>query len=116
MFASALQIIGWVAAALLVVVTLLLALNKQTGLKVIQHRADMLPQAMLVRYAGLSALAVLAVFFGAPRLLFSMLLALAVIGLGDAFIYRRAGHPFWLHLIVGAASLIGAFLALFSIS
>lgn len=108
-------IIGWAAAAFMLLVTVLLALNKQSGLRLVQHRVDMLPQALLVRYASLSVLALLALWLNAPRILFAMLLSFAVIGLGDAFIYRRAGHPFWLHLFVGGAAAIGALFALLSI-
>ncbi|MCV6584931.1 MAG: hypothetical protein OIF47_05310 [Marinibacterium sp.] len=111
-----LSIIGWAVAISLVVITAMLALNKSSGLKLIQHRTDMLPQVLLVRYGGMAVLSLLAAWFNAPRVLFSMLLAFAVIGLGDAFIYRRAGHPFWLHLVVGGLAGLGALLALFSIS
>ncbi|MBU3030264.1 hypothetical protein [Paracoccus marinaquae] len=108
--------IGWIVALLLLATTLLLAFNKESGLKLIQHRVEMLPQAMLVRYAGLAVLALIASWFGAPRVLFGLLTAIAVIGLGDAFIYRRAGHPFWLHLVVGGAAAIAAFLSLFAMN
>lgn len=109
-------LIGWIAALALIAVTLLLAFNKQSGLKMIQHRAELLPQAMLVRYAALALLALIGSLMGWPRLLFAMLLAFAVIGFGDAFVYRRAGHPFWLHLVVGGAAAIGALLSLFSMN
>lgn len=115
MLATLLTYIGWSVAIFMIAVTVLLALNKQSGLKLIQHRADMLPQAILVRYAGMSLLALLAVWFSAPSILFAMLLSFAVIGLGDTFIYRRAGHPFWLHLGAGAAAAIAAVIALLAI-
>lgn len=112
MIESLLHFFAWAIALLMIAVTVMLMMNKQTGLKMIQHRADMLPQAMLVRYAGLTVLALVTAWIGAPRVLFGVLLGLSVIGFGDAYIYRRAGHPFWLHLIVGGASLLGALLAL----
>ena len=115
MLDSLVTIIGWAAALFMVAVTALLAMNKRSGLSLIQHRVEMLPQALLVRYAGMTALALLALWFNAPSMLFAMLLSFAVIGLGDAFIYRRAGHPFWLHLGVGAAAAIGAVIVLFAI-
>ncbi|MEM9127844.1 MAG: hypothetical protein AAGB28_18790 [Pseudomonadota bacterium] len=115
MFATLTTLFGWAAAIGLIYVTFLLARNSDAGLKYIQHRADMLPQAMLVRYGGMSLLAVLAVWFNAPRMLFAILLSFAVIGLGDAFIYRRAGHPFWMHLAVGIVTGLGAVIALISI-
>lgn len=116
MISSLLSIIGWVVSLLLVAVTVLLALNKTSGLKMVQHRQELLPQAMLVRYAGLAVLALIASWIGAPRLLFAMLLAFTVIGLGDAYIYRRAGYPFWLHLVIGGAAGLGALLSLFSMN
>ncbi len=109
------SIFSWVVALFLVLVTVLLALNRQSGLKLVQHRADMLTQVLLVRYAGMSALAIIAAWLNAPRMLSVMLLSFAVIGLGDAFIYRRAGHPFWLHLASGVIAAVGALVALFAI-
>jgi len=116
MLDTALAIFAWGAVAFVGLALGLMAANKERGLTLIQHRADMLPQAMLVRYAGLGALALVAAVFGAPRLLFAMLLAFAVIGLGDALVYRHAGHPFWMHLAVGALAGIGAVIAAVSIA
>ena len=107
-------LLSWAVALYLIAVTALLAFRKQTGLTLIQHRTDMLPQVLLVRYAGLGLLARLAAWLNAPRLLFGMLLAFSVISLGDAFVYRRANHPFWLHLGAGVVAGVGAVLALFS--
>lgn len=114
--ASLVNWFGWLLALAMIGITILLALNKQTGLKLIQHRVEMLPQAMLVRYAGLTVLAVVASWLGAPRILFGLLIAIAVISLGDAYIYRRADHPFWLHLAIGGAAALGAFLSLFAMN
>lgn len=99
---------GWLAAILMIAVVGLLAFNRQSGLTLLQHRAEMLPQAMLVRYLGLALLALIAGWLGASVVLLTVLLCFAVIGLGDAYIYRRAGHPFLLHLAAGAAALLGA--------
>ena len=104
-------IIGWVIALALGLVTILLAMNKKSGLTLIQHRVEMLPQALLVRYAGLAVPALIAAWLNAPRMLFAILLCFALISFGDAFIYRRAGHPFWLHLAGGVLAAIGALLA-----
>lgn len=114
MLAGLVQIIGWLVAAAMAVVTVLLALNKQTGLRLIQHRVDMLPQVLLVRYGSLTVLALIAAWLNAPRFLSAMFVAFAAIGFGDAFIYRRAGHPFRLHLIAGGAASLAAILAYFA--
>ncbi|MDB6176117.1 hypothetical protein PAF17_01180 [Paracoccus sp. Z330] len=106
------QIVGWLVAICLGVVTLLLAFNRQTGLRLIQHRVEMLPQAMLVRYGALTLLAVIGSWLGTPVFLFAVLIAFSAIGFGDAFIYRRADLPFRLHLVVGGVALFGALLAL----
>lgn len=106
--ALVIDIIGWGVALFMLAATALLALNKQSGLTMIQHQHQLLPQAMLVRYLGLAALALLAAWLDAPRLLLAMLLSFAVIGFGDAFIYRRAGLPHWMHLLGGGAAAIGA--------
>ena len=116
MLLSLVQIIGWIAALAMALVALLLAFNRQTGLSLIQHDMRLLPQAMLVRYAVLALLAALGAWFKVPLFLFAILLAFALIGFGDAFIYRRAGEPHWFHLCVGGVSLIGALLALITMS
>ncbi len=109
------SILSWLAVLFLLAATVLLAMQKQSGLKMLQHKAEMLPQAMLVRYASAALLALVASFLGAPKVVFAMLLMISVVGFGDAYIYRRAGHPHWMHLGVGGAALIGALFALFSI-
>lgn len=115
MLDSIVTIFGWAAAIFMIAVTALLAMNKQSGLKLIQHRTEMLPQALLVRYVGMTTLALLAAWLNAPTVLFTILLSFAVIGLGDAYIYRRAGHPFWLHLFAGAVAAVAAVITLFAI-
>jgi len=75
----------------------------------------MMPQVLLIRYAGFTLLILLAAWFNAPRFLFTVLLTFALVGLGDAWIYRRAGHPFWLHLLIAALVGLGAVIALFTI-
>lgn len=106
------QTLTWIAAGLLAIVVVLLAMNRQAGLKMIGHRVEMLPQAMLVRYGGMALLAAIAAFLGLPSLLAATLFVFAVIGLGDTFIYRRAGLPFLRHLFVGGVALLLALLAL----
>lgn len=114
MLHGVLVILGWVVALFLALVAVLLLLKKETGLKLIQHRAELLPQAMLVRYAAAAVLALVAVWLDAPRVLFAVMLMIAIVGFGDAYVYRRAGHPFWMHLGVGIGALIGVLIALFN--
>ncbi len=114
MLSTLVTIAGWLAVAFMVTVTVLLALGKERGLKLVQHDRDHLPQALLVRYAGLSLLALLAAWIGAPSVLFGLLLGFAVICFGDAFIYSRAGKPHWIHLIGGGVAAIGALVSLFA--
>ncbi len=114
MIDTVVTVVGWVAVAFMAVVTILLAMGKQRGLKLIQHDTAYLPQALLVRYASLTLLALLAAWINAPRLLFGLLLSFAVIGFGDAFVYSRAGKPYWIHLISGGGAAIGALLSLFA--
>lgn len=109
-----LVILGWVAVLFLALVAVLLLLKRETGLRLIQHRAELLPQAMLVRYVAAAVLALVAVWIGAPRLLFAVMLMIAIVGFGDAYVYRRAGHPFWMHLGVGGGAALGALIAVFN--
>ncbi|AUH35033.1 hypothetical protein [Paracoccus tegillarcae] len=116
MLASFINFLSWAVALLLIAVTVLLAMNKQSGLKMIQHRAEMLPQALLIRYGALTLLALISSWMGSTRLTFAFLLSIAVISLGDVFIYRRAGHPFQIHLIIGGVAGLGALLSLFAMN
>ena len=108
------RIIMALAAVALLAVTLMLALGWQSGLRVIGHRIESLPQAMLVRYGALTLLAALSAWLNLTDFLFAVLIVLAVIGLGDALIYRRQRYPFWLHVTVAAIATFGALLALFA--
>ncbi len=108
------RILVALAAVALAVVTVLLATNRQSGLRLIGHRVEMLPQAMLVRYGGLMLLAAVGAWLNLRDFLLAVLIVCAVIGFGDAFIYRRAGWPFRLHLIVGGLATLGALLAFFA--
>lgn len=108
------RILVALAAVALAVAMVLLATNRQSGLRMIGHRVEMLPQAMLVRYGGLLLLAAIGAWLNLRDFLLAVLVIGAVIGFGDAFIYRRAGWPFRLHLIVGGVAAIGALLAFFA--
>ena len=114
--ASFVNLLSWAVALVLVAVTALLAMNKQSGLRMIQHRPEILPQALLVRYGALTLLALISSWVGWPSMTFAFLLAIAVISLGDTFIYRRAGHPFMIHMIIGGVAAIGALLSLFAMN
>lgn len=108
------RIIMAAAAIGLLAITLLLALGWQSGLRMIGHRVEALPQIMLVRYGALTLLAALGVWLNLADFLFAVLIVLAVIGLGDALVYRRMRYPFWLHMTVATIATIGALLALFA--
>ncbi len=114
MIDSLISFITWGLAIGLAGVAVLLMLNKQSGLRMIQHRPEILPQALLVRYAGSALLALVAAWIGAPRILFAALLMIGMVAMGDVYIYRRAGYPFWLHLVVGVGALLCALVALFT--
>jgi len=43
------------------------------------------------------------------------LLAFTLIGSGGAFIYRRVGHPFFMHVGLSGLAVVGEIIALFSI-
>lgn len=103
-----------IAAAALAVVTVLLATNRQSGLRLIGHSVEMLPQAMLVRYGGLTLMALVGVWLNLPGFLLAVMIVCAVIGFGDAFVYRREAYAFRLHLIAGGLATVGALLARFA--
>lgn len=114
MLLELLRIALWIIAAGLVVIVVLMLMNSRSAMKYIGHQAEMLPQAMLVRYVGMALLAICAAWLGRPALLASTLLVFAVIGLGDAIVYRRTERLFKIHLVVGGGALILAALTQFT--
>ncbi len=103
-----------IAALALAVVTVLLATNRQSGLRLIGHSTEMLPQAMLVRYGGMALMALIGVWLNLPGFLLAVMIVCAVIAYGDAFVYRREVYAFRLHLIVAGLASAGALLAYFA--
>ena len=87
-------IIGWAVALGMIAVTVMLTRNKAGGLNTTSIEPNMMPQVLLVRYASFTLLILLAAWFNAPWLLFAVLLTFALVGLGDDWIYRRAGIRF----------------------
>jgi len=110
--ALAVTVVGWTAVLVTVGFTLLVAADPRRGLGVLTHRPEFLPQVMAVRYAGLALLALLGAATADRDFLLALMLAFALISVGDTIIYARAGHRFAPHAIAGAASLAAAVLLL----
>ncbi|MDZ4096991.1 MAG: hypothetical protein U1D35_19015 [Paracoccaceae bacterium] len=71
------------------------------GMRLTAHRPEQLPQVMINRYAALTLVALGAVLMADLRFITLMAAAAAVLGLGDAVTYGRAGQPYAKHLIAG---------------
>ncbi len=101
-------------AALCMVLTgsfgFLFAANPAKGMAAASHRPEQLPMVMADRYIGTAALLLGVILWGDWWLLFWFTAVVGIAGLGDVYIYARAGHPTAPHLIAsliyGAAALL----------
>jgi hypothetical protein len=88
------------------------ALDPARGMAAAHHRAEQLPRVMADRYVGTAVLLLGVILFGDWWLLFWFTAVVGIAGLGDVWIYRRAGHPVAPHLIASALYGLAAALAL----
>lgn len=110
--AVAIPLVGWVAVAVTLGLTLLVAADPGRGLARLNHRPEMLGQVMAGRYAAQALLAFAAAVLADARLLLALLLAFALTSFADALIYARAARPHLPHTLAGVASLAGVALLL----
>ena len=103
--ALAVALVGWTAVLVTAGLTLLVAADPGRGLAALTHRPEFLPQVMAVRYAGHALLALGGALLAEPDVMLALMLAFALISIGDTIIYARAGHRVAPHAIAGAASL-----------
>lgn len=91
---------------------LLFALDPVKALPQATHRIELLPLVMVDRYAAFALFALAAALSGEMAIIAVTFAILAVPGLGDAFLYARAGHSYRKHLAAGLAALLVSALAL----
>lgn len=91
---------------------LLFALDPVRALPQATHRIELLPLVMVDRYVAFALFALAAALSGEMAIIAVTFAILAVPGLGDAFLYARAGHSYRKHLAAGLAALLVSALAL----
>jgi hypothetical protein len=100
-------LLAMIAAAIGGLVTLWLAVDfardAQGAMRRATHRAEMLPQVMVGRYAAFTALAFGAAVYGDPWPILFLFLVFSAISAYDAALYARAGHAFLPHAAAAAA-------------
>ncbi len=89
---------------------LLFAASPAKGMAAASHRPEQLPLVMADRYVGTALLLLGVILYGDWWLLFWFTAVVGIAGLGDVWIYRRAGHATAPHLIAsliyGAAAVL----------
>jgi hypothetical protein len=101
-------------AALCMILTaffgVMFALNPERGMALASHWPEKLPLVMSDRYIGTAFLLLGVLLFGNYGLLSWFLAVVGAAGLGDVYIYARAGRPVAPHLIAsllyGSAALL----------
>lgn len=97
------------------VVTGVLALifwrDPEAGMAAATHRPEKLPLVMIDRYVAFTFLALAAAWHGDAGVIAVLFVAFAFMGLADAVIYARAGHPFIKHAAAGVAAFLVAIVA-----
>jgi hypothetical protein len=99
--------LAMIAAAIGGLVTLWLAVDfardPDGAMRRATHRAGMLPQVMVGRYAAFTALAFGAAAYGDPWPILFLFLVFSAVSFYDAALYARAGHRAGPHVAAGAA-------------
>jgi hypothetical protein len=90
----------------------LFALNPVRGMAAASHHAPQLPLVMSDRYIGTAFLLLGVLIWGDLWLLAWFMGVVGIAGLGDVYIYHRAGRPVMPHLIAAILYLAAAALAL----
>ncbi|MBC7155050.1 MAG: hypothetical protein H5U19_10680 [Rhodobacteraceae bacterium] len=76
------------------------------GLAQTTHRPEFLPQVMADRYSAMCFLALGATVYGDLKVIAWLFTAFVLMGFADAWIYARAGHPYFKHLLSGVAAAV----------
>lgn len=86
--------------------------DPEAGMAAATHRPEKLPLVMIDRYVAFTFLALAAAWHGDAGVIAVLFVAFAFMGLADAVIYARSGHPFIKHAAAGVAALIVATVAM----
>ncbi|MEL6451072.1 MAG: hypothetical protein AAFQ19_07410 [Pseudomonadota bacterium] len=86
------------------------------GMAQATHRPEQLPLVMIDRYVAIGVIQIGLVFFGNLQMVAVFCVAGAVMGLGDALIYARAGYPHIKHTVSGLIAVLGLILSLYFIA
>lgn len=91
---------------------MMFALNPERGMRLASHWPERLPLVMADRYIGTAFLLLGVLVFGSYGLLAWFLAVVGIAGLGDVYIYARAGRPVAPHLTASMLYGVAAVLAL----
>ena len=97
---------GWIAIAILGVLTYAFAHDPKEGLWTEAHRLDQLPRVMASRYVALGALGIGILVAGSLPLLALFFAVSTGLGAVDALIYARAGGVVLPHALAAGAALV----------
>ena len=109
-------IFAWATFATMAYFTSQIARDPAASLGKIMHDTPELPRALLVRYIGTTLLALFVALTGNIAAITAMFAAYAVIGLGDAWVYKSVGKPFTIHLFGGGSAAFGTLIGLAALS
>ena len=97
---------GWIAIAILAVLTFTFAHDPRDGLWTKAHRLDQLPLVMASRYVALAALGIAILVAGSLPLLAVFFAVSGGLGAADAVVYARAGGAVWPHALAAGAGAV----------
>ena len=107
---------GWIAIAILAVLTFAFAHDHRDGLWTKAHRLDQLPLVMASRYVALAALGAGILLADSLSLLALFFAVAAGLGAADAVVYHRVGGTVWPHAVAGCAGLLALCVTLAAIA
>lgn len=101
-----LQVFLGLAAILVAGLSLAFWRDPEAGMRLATHRKDQLPRVMADRYLAVAVIAVGLIVWGSVEMVAVFFAASAIMGLGDGWIYARAGLPHGKHTATGVLALI----------
>jgi hypothetical protein len=99
-------ILSWLGVAITLALAISFLVSPAFGMAQAQHRPERLPRVMTDRYVAFVALALGATLYGDLKVTAYLFAVFAFMGIADAVIYARSGHPNWKHIAAGVAATI----------
>ena len=106
----------WFGVFVTAVIAGLCLRNPTTGLAVLHHEIDQLPNVMLGRYLAIFGFSVFAAWYGDFVVLLAWLTAAAFMAFYDAVLYARLNKPYMTHLTAGILTAVAIILVIITLS